>query len=176
MISLLNFGRNFGAGQPSLLADEGCGADRRRHQIPFLFTSFLLLLFVLVLMGCTTQEDIQKAEQYKLELQYYQYAVDFASKGMINEALGRCEQTHLLRNECMVSFVQILIQNKATLKRQYCDSINPEYRINMTNRALGIVYRDIDKPLAEELKMKMNPSEERIAQITSIKEACVQAT
>ncbi|MDO8481212.1 MAG: hypothetical protein Q7S65_05380 [Nanoarchaeota archaeon] len=135
--------------------------------------SFFLLGILFVLAGCTTSEDVAKAEQYQLELQYYQYAVDFAGKGMTSEALGRCEQMELLRNECIISFVQIQMRQGGKIQRAHCESINPEYRINMTNRALGIVYRDIDKELADELKTKMRPTPERIAAIQSIKEQCI---
>ncbi len=139
------------------------------------FLTSLLLAITLFFLACTSEKDIELAEQYRLDLQYYQNAVQFSSLNMHEEAKGSCDQTIHLKSECYTTYVQDLIAKGVQPQTESCNTIKPAEKMGMTMNAFRLVYPDIDKDLKKELKEKMNPSEQRINALTQIKEECYRA-
>jgi hypothetical protein len=137
---------------------------------------YFILIFLMILLfssGCSSKEDVQRAKKYKLELNYYQNSVKQLDNGLLDKALISCEQTEMLKSECYTSLVQKLMINEQPVKKEYCENIVPDYRMNMTMRAFLLVYAKIDDGLRQELELKINPSYERMEDFQKIKNECL---
>jgi len=132
----------------------------------------ILLLMVILLIGCVGNSD--KAERYKLDLQYYDYALELLDQGLNVEAYDSCNRTWYLKNECLISIVQTSISNESKVYQDWCNEIEPEYKIRMNMHTFEMVYTDIDDDLNNEIQQKRNPSKERRERILNIKEECLK--
>jgi len=133
----------------------------------------LLLIVTLVILSACTTNNTELATQYKLDLQYYQYAIGFQNKNMTEQAVQSCSRTKTLSSECYTSLVQDSLSKKIQIKKEICNKIQPEYKINMTMQAFRLVYPEITGELQKELKEMLKPSKERIQTLTKIKTDCV---
>ena len=133
----------------------------------------LWIIPAIFLVACTDHSTL--ASEYNLELQYYQYSVNFANLDMNTEAYEACTQTKILRNECFTSLVQNFMANDIFIPKEFCDQIIPNEKMPMTMTAFEVVYNPIDEDLRAELKEKLNPSKKRINTLKQIKEECYQA-
>lgn len=127
-----------------------------------------------MLSGCSEEKSRHSAEQYKLELQYYQFAMNFLNLNMSNESETSCKRTVLLRNECFTTLVQKSMEKNLSLKMEWCYEIHPEEKMPMTMNAFSYVYTEMDKDLKNELKEKISPSRKRIATLQKIREECLK--
>jgi hypothetical protein len=134
----------------------------------------LIILSIIILSGCTSIDHVQLAEKYKLELQYYDYAVKFEENNMTSDAYSSCNRTATLRNECFTSLVMMEMAKNNQPESEWCDEIVPTQKINMTKKAFQIVYPVQDDNLKKELSQKLSPSENRIRTLTQIKDNCIK--
>jgi hypothetical protein len=132
--------------------------------------ALLIIIIALFMAGCG-YDHYPLAQQYKLELNYYENSVRFLNQGMKQEAIDACHRTQILRNECFTTLVQHLMMLELE-PGEFCDEIRPGQGMNMTMKAFKIVYDDMDRPLYDELKLKLDPSEERIQARKQIKHDC----
>ncbi len=133
------------------------------------------LLPLLILVSCSSQNDVDLAKQYRSELQSYENAAKFVRLNMQEEAIESCLQTQMLRSECFVSYVQDALAKEISPKREYCDYIQTR-GMNMTLRAFGIAYGNVSDEMEMEFIRKIKPDPERIARVIAIKENCIQAS
>src|SRR3989344_5636961 len=130
----------------------------------------MLIIIALIIIGCTVSNE-QKASQYKLDLQYYQYAISFMNKNMNDNARASCERAVMLRSECFTSYVQTLLSKDIPPMKADCDAIHPEERMGMNWKSFELVYGAMEEELKKELQEKLRPSPQRIQTIARIKEA-----
>ncbi|MBD3163856.1 hypothetical protein GF323_01540 [Candidatus Woesearchaeota archaeon] len=133
---------------------------------------YTMLLLILVLTACTGHNEM--AKQYKLELNYYENSVKFTNLKMVDEAYDSCMRTEMLRTECFTSLAQSIMARNITPAQEFCMQINPDYEMPMSRKAFELVYREVDKTLALELREKIRPSAQRKETLKRIKEECLQ--
>jgi len=148
------------------LRSKCCRADPRRP------APWMALLVIVFLSACTDHRML--ANQYNVELQYYEYSYNFANRNMNEQAFESCQQTHILRSECFTTLVQSLLSKNIPVPKDYCSEIHPGERMNMTMAAFKLVYGSMDADLKKEVKEKLNPSASRTGQVQSIKDRCSQ--
>ncbi len=135
---------------------------------------FIIIAVIILITSCSYERDKQLAEHYKLDLQYYQNSVSFASLNMMDQAYMSCTKTEILKSECFTSLVQSMLSKNINPAKEFCDEINPQEKMYMTKKAFTYVYPVIDEDLEEELNEKLNPSSQRIETLNIIKEQCYE--
>ncbi len=131
----------------------------------------MMMASFILLSACQSNKEL--AESYRLELQYYENSVRFMNLTMIDEAYMSCKETDMLRSECFTTLVQQMLARNLDPAKEFCDEIDPSYRMPMTIDAFYMAYQNVSEDLKKEFIEKRKPSEERQRQIRKIKEECL---
>jgi hypothetical protein len=139
-----------------------------------IYQLIIFSILTVLMFGCTPIDDAQLAERYKLDLQYSDQALKFMDMNMTQEAEMSCNMTATLRSDCFTIIVMQQISKSIAPKKNWCQEIKPNEKINMSRQAYGYVYPEINADLQRELNQKLNPSKDRRRTLQQIKDNCLK--